>query len=255
MWEVWVAGLSQVLAWFYVLVPSVFSVFVMLAAVLNLVCLPLVVRQMKGSRVLTHLQPVLAGLRERHSSGSSVFNKELLRVYGSHKVNPLSPFWPLLLTFPVWVGVVSIVRDPVGLLPVGSDIRNGFLDGSAFKVFLVDYSVSAREAVPVFGWWSPHVWVPVGLAVAAALTVAATLWVRARADEGAAPARRVLVVAVGVAALYIFLPAGVALFWVVSNLFRLLSIWYATSRLGPVGECPAADHVCVTGQVNSGVSG
>ena len=177
------------------------------------------------------LRPELDQLRERHGSDQQRFNQEMLALYSRNGVTPLSGCTTSLIQLPVMMGMYRIIRGLTAHDAVTGEAEPRYVDhGSALYRELherggemvswgIDLSRSALsphgslvEAVPYFAL--------------AALVVAAALWQRQLAGarrEGGGEARRLWRVMPAVTAvLALSMPAGVTLYYLTANAFRVV---------------------------------
>jgi YidC/Oxa1 family membrane protein insertase len=104
---------------------------VVLTLLIRLITLPLTFKQMISSAKMAAIQPQMKALQEKYRNDPQKLNAELRRI----GFNPLAGCLPLLVQFPVLIGLYqAIVRTlaltPMGLLDLGRHVY-GFLPGLA----------------------------------------------------------------------------------------------------------------------------
>jgi YidC/Oxa1 family membrane protein insertase len=72
-------------------------------------------KAMKSQRELQKLQPKLADLKEKHKGNQQMIATETMKLYKTHKINPMSSCLPMLFQMPFLIGIYYIVRE--GLSP------------------------------------------------------------------------------------------------------------------------------------------
>jgi YidC/Oxa1 family membrane protein insertase len=72
-------------------------------------------KAMKSQRELQKLQPKLADLKAKHKGNQQMVAMETMKLYKTHKINPMSSCLPMLLQMPFLIGIYYIVRE--GLSP------------------------------------------------------------------------------------------------------------------------------------------
>lgn len=80
---------------------------------IRLLTLPLMVKQIKSSKVMQKLQPELQKIREKHKNDPQKAQQETLLVFQKNKVNPLAGCLPLLVQMPILIAFYhAIIRTP-----------------------------------------------------------------------------------------------------------------------------------------------
>ena len=70
---------------------------------------------MEGQRKMQLLQPKLEALKKQCAGDSALLHRETMKLWKEHKVNPLQSFLPLLLQFPILIGLFYVIQDGVHL--------------------------------------------------------------------------------------------------------------------------------------------
>lgn len=66
---------------------------------------------MEGQRKMQLLQPKIEELRRRHKDQPQKLHEETMRLWREEKVNPFQSFLPILLQFPILIGLFYVIRD------------------------------------------------------------------------------------------------------------------------------------------------
>ncbi|OUR72513.1 membrane protein insertase YidC [Methylophaga sp. 41_12_T18] len=158
-------------------------------------------RSMASMRKLT---PKLASLKERFGDDKQKFNKAMMDLYRTEKINPLGGCLPILVQMPVFL---------------------------AFYWVLVE-SVELRQAD--FIWWlndltamDPYFILPVIFGI--------SMWFQQRLNPAPQdPAQAMVMKAFPVifTVFFAFFPSGLVLYWVVNNVLSIAQQWHITRKLG-----------------------
>lgn len=70
---------------------------------------------LKGQKKMQELQPKIEALRKKFKNDPQALNKATLELWKQEKVNPFQSCAPLLIQFPVLLGLFYVVRDGVNL--------------------------------------------------------------------------------------------------------------------------------------------
>lgn len=66
---------------------------------------------LEGQKKMQLLQPQIEALRKKHADDAVVMNQEIMKLWKENKINPLQSCLPLLLQFPVLIGLFHVIRD------------------------------------------------------------------------------------------------------------------------------------------------
>ncbi|MPZ69095.1 MAG: membrane protein insertase YidC [Actinobacteria bacterium] len=122
---------SGALSGFYALIPSYGLAIVLLTLAVRVVLLPLSIKQTRSMREMQRIQPEIKKLQAKYKGNRQKMNEELMALYKEHSVNPFGGCLPLLMQFPVLIGLFYVVRAPLKYMGFGSE-------GATFPP-LVDY--------------------------------------------------------------------------------------------------------------------
>jgi YidC/Oxa1 family membrane protein insertase len=124
--------LYQAIGWllsvFYGLVPNMGVAIVLLTFTVMLLLFPLTAKQAKSMLEMQQLQPEIKRLQAKHKGDRQKMNEELMALYKEHGVNPFGGCLPLLMQFPVLIGLFYVIREPLkymGEYVEGSALADG----------------------------------------------------------------------------------------------------------------------------------
>ncbi|PIR53599.1 hypothetical protein COU76_00270 [Candidatus Peregrinibacteria bacterium CG10_big_fil_rev_8_21_14_0_10_49_10] len=66
---------------------------------------------LQGQKKLQKLQPKLDEIRTKHKGNPEVMNKEIMKLWKDNGVNPLQSCLPMLVQFPILIGLFYVIRD------------------------------------------------------------------------------------------------------------------------------------------------
>jgi YidC/Oxa1 family membrane protein insertase len=116
---------STALAGFYAVIPSYGLAIILLTLAVRLLLLPLSIKQTKSMREMQAIQPEIKRLQAKHKGDRQKMNEELMALYKEHGVNPFGGCLPLLMQFPVLIGLFYVIRDPLKYM--GDIVENSAL--------------------------------------------------------------------------------------------------------------------------------
>jgi YidC/Oxa1 family membrane protein insertase len=101
---------------FVTLLTFLYSIFndmvlsiVVFTILIRLLTYPLTRQQMRSSAAMTELQPELKKLQEKYKGDREKIAQEQMRLYREYGVNPLGGCLPLLIQFPIFIGLYQAI--------------------------------------------------------------------------------------------------------------------------------------------------
>src|SRR3989344_8325465 len=107
--------LFNLLIFLYNLIPwhDLGIAIIILTVIIKLVLYPFSQQSLKSQRALTELQPKLDALKKQYKNDKEKLAKEMMALYKTEKVNPLSSCLPLLIQLPFLIAVFHVFRTGV----------------------------------------------------------------------------------------------------------------------------------------------
>ncbi|ABR48338.1 60 kDa inner membrane insertion protein [Alkaliphilus metalliredigens QYMF] len=99
----------------------VFTVLVKLAMV------PLTMKQTKSMKKMQEIQPMIKELQEQHKDDKEQMNIKVMELYKEYNVSPFGGCLPLLIQFPIIIGLFTVLREPMDYGFTLEVIQAGFL--------------------------------------------------------------------------------------------------------------------------------
>src|SRR5581483_8270733 len=87
------------------LVGSAGIAIILFTIIIRLILSPLQITQLRSARDMQKLQPKIQELRKKHGKDRQKLPEETMALYKEHKVNPAMGCLPMLLQFPVLIGL------------------------------------------------------------------------------------------------------------------------------------------------------
>jgi YidC/Oxa1 family membrane protein insertase len=104
---------ASALAGFYALIPSLGLAIILLTFVVRLLLLPLSIKQTRSMREMQLIQPEVKKLQAKHKGDRQKQNEAVMALYKEHNVNPFGGCLPLVMQFPVLIGLFYVIRTPL----------------------------------------------------------------------------------------------------------------------------------------------
>lgn len=111
-WQLLLDALGNVISWIYDFVPNYGVTIVLLTVLIRLVLLPLGIKQIKSMQAMQSIQPKVKDIQKKYKGNKQKQQEETMKLYREAGVNPLGGCLPLLLQFPILIAMYSILRAP-----------------------------------------------------------------------------------------------------------------------------------------------
>jgi YidC/Oxa1 family membrane protein insertase len=190
---------------------------IFLTVIINAIMFPLRHKSVVSMRKMQEIQPEVKAIQDRYAKYKTTdparqkMNQELMALYKERGVNPASGCVPMLLTFPVLFAFYSLLSTAIEL-----------------------------RGAPFFGWIH-DLSVHDPLYITPVLMGLSQLWqTRITPAAGADPAQQktMMMMPLVFAFMFLWAPAGVALYWLVSNLWGIGQQYLTNYLIGPAPVRP-----------------
>ena len=239
------SAMGTVLAWFYAVIPSYGLAIALLTIAVRILLIPLTTKQVKSQQAMQRIQPELKRLQAKYKDDRQKLNEEMMKFYKENKVNPVAGCLPLLLQTPLFIVlyrlILGLTHKPAPKhVPASSELYTSLVhSGGKMVSWGIDLAQAAKTQHGLGKAWPYYVLV--------VLTVATGFYqqrqMTARMPAGSANAQmqmigRVFPVMIGLISLSI--PAGVVVYFIVSNIWQIGQQEVTFRTLGPPGGGGAA---------------
>ena len=228
-------AIAWLLALFYSVIPNLGVSIILLTFTIMLLLFPLTAKQAKSMIAMQRVQPEIKKLQAKYKGDRQKLNEEMMKFYQENKINPLAGCLPLVLQLPIFFALFRVLRDSYKYVPLDSKLFADLCTNKAGKLLSVNQCGKvgvthldfmgidlAKSAV------DPHssVWAAIPYFLLVGLVVL-TGYLQSRQAQKRTPAAnkqmaiitKVLPVFFGFISLQF--PAGLVLYFFVSNLWRL----------------------------------
>lgn len=115
----WVEPLTKIFATFlealYSIIPNYGVAIVILTILVRIVTAPLTIKQMRSMERMRALSPKLKEIQKEHADDRAKQSELTMALYKSEGVNPLGGCLPMVLQFPVFIGLFYALRSTIQL--------------------------------------------------------------------------------------------------------------------------------------------
>ena len=201
--------MQQALTFFYVLTqkagyPSYGVAIILLTVAIKALMYPLTVKQVKSMKAVQEMQPKVKALQEKFKDNKERLQTEIAALYRENKVNPLSGCLPLIVQMPILMGIFFAIKE-----------YN--YEGPTNFLWLANLQQGTSLTDPS----DPYFVIP--------LLCALTTYVQQKqtTTEMTQQNKMMLIfMPVFIGYITITFPAGLGIYWVVSNLVQIAQQWF-----------------------------
>ena len=90
---------------------------IILTIIINLVILPLSLRQIRSMKAMQAMQPKLQEIQKKYAKDKQKLQQELMNLYKESGVNPLGCAFPLLIQMPIWIALYQSIMQTLPTSP------------------------------------------------------------------------------------------------------------------------------------------
>ena len=108
-----VHALGQVLTLIHHVIPSYGWALIALAFVVRVVLWPLTAIQFRSMAEMQKVQPLVKQLQAKYKGDPQTLNTQMMALYKEHKVNPLAGCVPMLIQFPILIGLYWAIQGQI----------------------------------------------------------------------------------------------------------------------------------------------
>jgi YidC/Oxa1 family membrane protein insertase len=107
------------LLWLYsVLGGQFWLAIIFFTVIVRLLMTPLMLPQQRSAKKMQELQPQLQELQKKYGKDREKLSQEQMKLYREAGVSPMGGCLPMLLQFPIWIGLYQSIIQALGYLPL-----------------------------------------------------------------------------------------------------------------------------------------
>jgi YidC/Oxa1 family membrane protein insertase len=208
-WGVIAIPFLRLLKMFYQIAPNYGVAIILLTVVVRLLTLPMSIKGQRSMMKMQRLQPQVERIRERYKNEQDKLHHEMMELYKRNHVNPIGGCLPMVIQFPVFIGLYEALLNAV-------ELRN-----APFIGWIRD--LAAPDCLPIPGITVPFTdlhGIPV-LVILMAVTAFVQQWISPR-NPDPSQQKMMMYMPVIFSVIFIELPAGLSLYYFFSNLLGVV---------------------------------
>jgi YidC/Oxa1 family membrane protein insertase len=181
---------------FYHLTNSYGAAIILVTLAVRLVLTPVTVRQFESMRQMQAVQPELKKLQERYKNDPQKLNQATAELFREHGVNPMAGCLPTLLQLPFLWGLYGELRS-------------------------LNYHRAGFFWIPNLGQYDPYYVLPLLSGLMTLVSTRLSMPVTGQAQDRTQQLLTMVLMPAVIVYITLHLPAGVALYWTVSQLISV----------------------------------
>lgn len=118
MWDLILNPFVTILAWLYAaLNQDIVLAIVVLTVIIRILTFPLFAKQQESSKKMQQIQPQLKKLQEKYKNDKEKLSQAQMKLYKENKVNPVGGCFPMLIQFPILIGLYQAIFFALAATP------------------------------------------------------------------------------------------------------------------------------------------
>ena len=109
--------IGYLLALIYKLVGNYGISLIILTVIVKLVLYPLYAKQIKSTANMSDMSEKAKEIQNRYANDKEKMNEEMQKLYAATGFNPMSGCLPMLIQFPIIMGLFALLRNPMKYMP------------------------------------------------------------------------------------------------------------------------------------------
>ena len=193
---------------------------ILFTILVKVLLLPLTIKQTKSTKAMQDIQPKIQEIQTKYKDKPEKQQQEIMKIYTEAKINPLAGCLPLLIQMPILFGLFAVLREPwkFGLF----SSQDAFL--AADTSFLWLKSLTAAGGFTLQG---------LSMGILSGGSAYIMQKVMTPGDQEQAQTMKTMTYVMAAMSFYwgMTFPAGLAVYWTVSNIFSIAQYYLVMNPL------------------------
>ena len=202
----------------YRFLPNYGLAIILLTILVKLIFWPLGNKSYESMKEMKKIQPHIERIRHRYKDDRKKMNEEIMILYRSYKVNPLSGCLPMIIQIPVFIAFYRMLYQAI-------ELRH-----APFILWIKD--LSAPDRLGDFGFSIPFMDDPCGIPFLT-IVMGASMFIQQKMSPppgDPSQAKIMMLMPIFMTVIFINFPAGLVLYWLVNNVASILQQHYINKR-------------------------
>lgn len=179
---------------------------------------PLGSKSYRSMAEMKRLQPLMADIRKKYKDDKKKMNEEVMRLYKTYKVNPMSGCLPMVVQIPVFIAFYRMLYEAI-------ELRH-----APFMLWIND--LSSPDRLFRFDVNIPLMLPPYGIPVLT-IIMGATMFLQQKISPppgDPSQAKFMMMLPLIFTVIFINFPSGLVLYWLVNNVISIAQQYYITKK-------------------------
>lgn len=209
--------LGQLLYMVYNIVDNYAISIVLFTIIVKVLMVPLTLNQLKSSKKMQEMQPKIQELQKKYKNNQEQLNTKLMELYKDNKFNPMAGCLPMLIQFPILIGLFGVLRNPLEYVFSGNaELANAAINAP----FLWLNNLVDPDLITIGGFGIPGI-----LPILAAITTYFSMNSMQPSTGGAEQPQMLKTMNMLMPFMILLwgrsFPAGLMVYWAISNTFQM----------------------------------
>jgi len=199
-------------------IPNYGVAIILLTILFKIIFWPLGSKSYKSMAEMKKLQPLMAEIRQKYKDDKKKMNEEVMRLYKTYKVNPMSGCLPMVVQIPVFIAFYRMLYEAI-------ELRH-----APFILWIND--LSAPDRLFNFDISIPLMLPPYGIPVLT-IIMGATMFLQQKLSPppgDPSQAKFMMMMPLVLTVIFVNFPAGLVLYWLVNNIVSIAQQYYITKK-------------------------
>ncbi|MCF8111012.1 MAG: membrane protein insertase YidC [Desulfobacteraceae bacterium] len=191
---------------------------ILLTILVKIIFWPLGNKSYRSMAEMKKLQPLMADIRKKYKDDKKKMNEEVMRLYKTYKVNPMSGCLPMVVQIPVFIAFYRMLYEAI-------ELRH-----APFMLWIND--LSSPDRLFRFDISIPFMAAPYGIPVLT-IIMGATMFLQQKLSPppgDPSQAKIMMLMPLIFTVIFINFPAGLVLYWLTNNVLSIAQQYYVTRK-------------------------
>ncbi len=205
---------------------------------IKLLLLPLTIKQTKSTKAMQDIQPKIQEIQLKYKDKPEKQSQEIMELYKEAKINPMAGCLPLLIQMPILIGLFSVLREPwvYGIF----ESQAAYEAADTSFLFLSNLTQAGNMADILTGGIKVENLIMAILSGGSSYLMQIVMMPNDPKQQETMKTMTYVMTIMSFVWGYTF-PAGLALYWVVSNVFSIAQYYLVMNPLKAKLESNSAD--------------
>ena len=150
--------LGPVLKFIYQIVNNYGLAIILFSILMKLLIFPLNIKQQKSMEQMRVIQPELAKLNKKYKNDKEKLQKETMKLYETHNVNPAAGCLPMLIQFPIIFALYRVINQPVTyIMGLGSETMIKIVNALKLDIDITNKNILMTKEIEIANKMTPDV--------------------------------------------------------------------------------------------------